>query len=84
MDIESRLEEGISLHQSGKLQQAELIYQQILQFDPENAEVHNLLGLIAYQVGKLQIATELINQAIELEPSQPKFFHNLGLVLKDQ
>ena len=84
MDIESRLEEGISLHQSGKLQQAELIYQQILQFDPENAEVHNLLGLIAYQVGKLQIATKLINQAIELEPSQPKFFHNLGLVLKDQ
>ena len=84
MDTESRLQEGISLHQAGKLQQAELIYQQILQVNPENAEVLNLLGLIAYQVGKYDLAINLINQAIEIEPRQPIFFHNLGLVLKDQ
>ena len=65
MDTESRLQEGISLHQAGKLQQAELIYQQILQVNPENAEVLNLLGLIAYQVGKYDLAINLINQAID-------------------
>ena len=84
MNTESRLQEGISLHQEGKLDQAELIYQQILQVNPENDEVLNLLGLIAYQVGKYQIATELINQAIDMDSSQSSFFNNLGLVLQKQ
>ena len=84
MNTESRLQEGISLHQEGKLDQAELIYQQILQVNPENDEVVNLLGLIAYQVGKYQIATELINQAIDMDSSQSPFFNNLGLVLQKQ
>ncbi len=84
MNTESRLQEGISLHQEGKLDQAELIYQQILQVNPENDEVLNLLGLIAYQVGKYQIAINLINQAIGMDSSQSSFFNNLGLVLQKQ
>ena len=84
MDMELRLREGITLHQKGKLQQAELIYQKILQINPKNDEVLNLLGLIAYQVGKYQIATELINQAIDMDSSQSSFFNNLGLVLQKQ
>ena len=84
MDTELRLREGITLHQKGKLQQAELIYQKILQINPKNAEVLYLLGMIAYQVQKYDLAINLINQAIEIDPNQPMFFHNLGLVLKDQ
>ena len=84
MNTESRLQEGISLHQEGKLDQAELIYQQILQVNPENAEVLHLLGMIAYQVEKYDLAINLINQAIEIDNRQPIFFHNLGLVLKDR
>ena len=84
MDTELRLREGITLHQKGKLQQAELIYQKILQINPKNDEVLNLLGLIAYQVGKYQIAAELISQAIDVDSSQSSFFNNLGLVLQKQ
>ena len=73
MNTESRLQEGISLHQEGKLDQAELIYQQILQVNPENAEVLHLLGMIAYQVEKYDLAVNLINQAIEIDNSQPVF-----------
>ena len=67
MDIESRLEEGISLHHAGKLQQAELIYQQILQFDPENAEAYYFMGMIAHQIGKNKVAIELIQKAVEVD-----------------
>ena len=67
MDIESRLEEGISLHQSGELQQAELIYQQILQFNPENAEAYYFMSMIAHQIGKNKVAIELIQKAVEVD-----------------
>ena len=84
MDTESQLQEGIELHRNGQLQQAELIYQQILQVDPENAEVLHLLGTIAHQVEKYDLAINLINQAIEIDPNQSSFFNNLGLTLQKQ
>ena len=82
MDTESKLQEGIELHRNGQLQQAELIYQQILQVNPENAEVLHLLGTIAHQVEKYDLSINLINQAIEIDPNQSSFFNNLGLTLQ--
>ena len=84
MDTESKLQEGIALHQNGQLQQAELIYQQILQVSPKDAEALHLLGTIAYQVEKYDLAVSLINQAIEIDPNQSSFFNNLGLTLQKQ
>jgi len=84
MDTESKLQEGIELHQNGHLQQAELIYQQILQVNPENAEVLHLLGTIAHQVEKYDLAINLINEAIEIDSNQSSFFNNLGLTLQKQ
>ena len=84
MNTESRLQEGISLHQEGKLDQAELIYQQILQINPENAEVLHLLGMIAYQVEKYDLAVNLINQAIEIDNRQPVFLKSLGCILQER
>ena len=82
MDTKSKLQEGIELHRNGQLQQAELIYQQILQVNPENAEVLHLLGTIAHQVEKYDLSINLINQAIEIDPNQSSFFNNLGLTLQ--
>ena len=84
MNTESRLQEGISLHQEGKLDQAELIYQQMLQVNPKNAEVLHLLGMIAYQVEKYDLAINLINQAIEIDNRQPVFFKSLGCILQER
>ena len=78
MDTEPKLQEGIALHQNGQLQPAELIYQQILQVNPQNAEVLHLLGTIAHQVEKYDLAINLINQAIEIDPNRSSFFNNLG------
>ena len=78
MNTESRLQEGISLHQEGKLDQAELIYQQILQVSPKDAEALHLLGTIAYQVEKYDLAINLISQSIEITPDQSSFFNNFA------
>ena len=36
-------------HQNGDLSQAETVYRQILETQPENADVFHLLGLISFQ-----------------------------------
>ena len=84
VDIETRVNQAIACHQSGQLQQAEQICQQILDIDPQNAEVFNLFGLIACQAEKYEIAVDLINHALDISPNQPLFLNNLGLALKEQ
>ena len=84
IDIETEVNQAIVYHRSGKLQQAEQICQQILDIDPQNAEVLNLFGLIACQAGKYEIAVDLINHALDISSNQPLFLNNLGFVLKEQ
>ena len=84
MDIKQKLQEAIAFHQSDQLQQAEQIYQQVLQISPRNADALNLLGFLAYQVGKCEIAANLITEAIEVDSNQSMFFINLGLVRQNQ
>ena len=84
MDIEQKLQEAIVSHQSGQLQSAEQIYQQVLQISPRNADALNLLGFLAYQVGRCEVAANLISKAIEVDSKQYIFFINLGLVRQEQ
>ena len=78
------MQKGISFHQKGELKQAEQLYQQVLQDQPQNANAYHLLGIIAYQVGRHNVAIDLINQAIGIDNRQPVFFGNLGNILQGQ
>jgi predicted TPR repeat methyltransferase len=71
-------------HQTaGRLPQAESIYQQILQADPNQPDALHLLGVIAHQVGKSNIAVDLITQALAINPNLAEAHNNLGNTLKD-
>ena len=84
VDVERDLQRAIGFHQTGKLQQAELICQQILQIHPQHFTALHLLGVIAYQVENFEIAVDLIQQAVKVDPNQSSCFFSLGLTLKKQ
>ena len=69
-------------HQAGQLDQAVLLYEQILQSDPNNAAALHLLGVIAYQRDRRNDALELIEKAIEINPKVPRFYNTLGLIFE--
>jgi len=73
---------GLKHHQAGQLQQAEEIYQWILENDAENAEAYHLLGVLKHQAGKHEVAAELISRAILKDENQASYFNNLGLALQ--
>ena len=56
VDIEVKLQQAISFYQTGQLQQAEQICQQILRDNSQHAESLHLLGVIAYRVGENKIS----------------------------
>ncbi|CAN2041792.1 protein O-GlcNAc transferase [Candidatus Magnetomoraceae bacterium gMMP-15] len=72
-----------SHYQAGHLDQAEKLYHQALELEPDNADVLHLLGLIAYKRGKNDLAVKLIKKAVKLA-NAPNFYNNLGNVYVNQ
>ncbi|MGD0884127.1 MAG: tetratricopeptide repeat protein [Thermodesulfovibrionales bacterium] len=73
------LQLAIRFHQNGELQNAEAVYRQILQAEPNNADALHLLGLVAHQMGEGTAAVDLIEKAIRVKPTEPLFHNNLGI-----
>jgi len=65
--------------QGGNLAQAEHLCQLILQADPNHADAHHLLGLMALQSGRFHVAVASIRRAVHLNPQQVYYRSNLGL-----
>jgi predicted O-linked N-acetylglucosamine transferase (SPINDLY family) len=84
MTLAEALQLGVQQHQAGNLQQAEQIYQAILQADPQQAEALHLLGLVAFQVGHPEMACTYLTQALRFRPDFAVAHNSLGVVLKSQ
>ena len=75
----STIDQALKHHQAGNLQQAEHIYRQILQINPQNADALHLLGVLAHQVGRNDVAIDYMNQAITSTPSNPAYRSDIGV-----
>ena len=72
----------MALHQQGKLEQAQAIYQEILKAQPKHFDSLHYLGVAAYQTGRLDVAARLISEAIKVNPNHAAAYSNFGLVLQ--
>jgi predicted O-linked N-acetylglucosamine transferase (SPINDLY family) len=78
LTISDALELAIGHHGAGRLAEAEALYRQVLAAQPNHAEAHHLLGVIAQQCGRADVAAELIRRAIELGLRTASAHSNLG------
>ncbi len=72
------LQIAIQHHNAGQLQQAEILYRQILQVEPSHPDALHLLGVLALQVGRPEAAIEQIGKALQSHPDSPDFLNNYG------
>jgi tetratricopeptide (TPR) repeat protein len=75
------LKAAVAHHQAGRLQQAEQLYRQILQQQPQHVEAMSLLGVIACQYDKLPEGIALYQQALAIKPEYLPARENLNLAL---
>lgn len=76
---EQALEFAIQRHRAGHVSDAVVIYKQLLQVNPENADALHLLGVISHQTGKSDVAIALITQALTIKPEFDEAHHNLAM-----
>jgi tetratricopeptide (TPR) repeat protein len=79
--IQQALQIGINHHKAGRLAQAESVYRQIIQLDPNNVNTLHMLGVVQTQTGRVADGIVLIRRAIALRPDWPEALGNLGVAL---
>ncbi len=72
------LASAVQHHQTGHLDGARELYQQILQAEPENANVLHLLGLAESQTGRHEAAIDHIRASLRLVPNHAEAHNSLG------
>ena len=85
LTIKQAFEQAVVAHQSGKLDDAKLLYQAILKTEPDLPEVNYNLAILDAAKGNLSSAIRLFQKALEIEPKSYQYLSALiEALLKDQ
>ncbi len=80
MTLDQALKMAQQLHAQGNLREAENIYRQILQYEPDHPDALHGLGAVALQAGANEDALRLMARSGELKPGVAFFHKNLATV----
>ena len=79
--VEGLFVEGLALHKTGRLADAEKIYRQILAAQPGHFDSLHFLGVIFHQRGHHEQAVQQIDLALKRNPEHSFALNNRGLAL---
>ncbi|KAA3615220.1 MAG: hypothetical protein DWQ01_00420 [Planctomycetota bacterium] len=74
---------GKLAHDSGDRQEAERIYRQLIQLDPEKAEWYLRLAVVLFEGRQLEQAEKLLDRALSFEPLHGETLFTLGRVQRE-
>ena len=80
--VTAAFQQGLALHQQGRLDEAEALYRSVLAAEATHFGAHHLTGLIHFQRGQPAVAVEWIERAIAVNPGVSDAHSNLGLALQ--
>jgi tetratricopeptide (TPR) repeat protein len=81
VSVEQAFAMAMQNHQAGNLQQAELLYKQVLVALPEHLDANHNLGVLYQQVARYDLALPLLQKTLALHPKFAEAHYNLSLAL---
>ena len=82
VNFEQNLNLASSLHKTGNLQEAKILYEELLSVGPKNFQVLHFLGTLEAQLGNLNRGVNLLQQAIGINSEFPEIVDTLELLAK--
>jgi tetratricopeptide (TPR) repeat protein len=83
IQIKVLLDKAVALFNAGNFEGARIIYEMILDEDPNQCDALNLLGLVDYSLKNYQQAIILFSKAISIYPRHASFHSHLGNTFKE-
>ena len=82
LNLNHLLQQAITAHQQGKLDEAERLYRDILEIQPNHPDANNNLGNILQKLNRFDEAEVSYKRIIEMKPDDANVYNNLGTVLQ--
>ncbi len=79
-DPRALMKQAVSLHQSGRLDEALVIYKGLLKVNPKSFDLNHLTGVALFQQGLADQALRLIKRALKIDGSSAAAHSNLGSI----
>ena len=80
---DQRVQELISLYNSGDIKECLLRAKKVAKIYPEEPFVFNLIGVVSASIGSYEEAIESYKRALKINPNYFEVFNNLGVALND-
>ncbi|BBO81509.1 hypothetical protein DSCO28_20750 [Desulfosarcina ovata subsp. sediminis] len=84
VSIEQAIRFAMELHKTGKVDQAEGLYGDILAAVPDQPDALHYLGVLHYQRGRIDEAIRNIHQALRIAPDYVDAHNNLGNIYMEE
>ncbi|HEY7979084.1 MAG TPA: tetratricopeptide repeat protein [Rhizomicrobium sp.] len=78
MSVADAIARATVLYQENKFQKAENLAREIIASRPNNADAHNILGVVLFRLGKIDEGLEKVRRAAKIDSNNPNYFANLG------
>lgn len=78
LEVDELFQRAFEHHRKGSLQQAQLLYRQVLEQNAQHHECMHNLGLIAHSFGGYSVACQLYDSAIRLDPKNAVYYNSRG------
>jgi len=83
IDTNQLLNKALTLHHQGKLDDADIIYLEIIKCDKDNFQANHLHGCILSQKTQFSDAIIFLEKAINIDPDNYEANNNLGIAFKN-
>lgn len=80
--LAEKLVRARNIHREGDLEQACVLYEELISENPFGSDAYNYLGILQFQQGNIDRAQELLRRSIQLQPDEPGPYNNLGNILR--
>src|ERR1700734_4026296 len=78
--IDRALGRAVELHRAGGLEEADVLYLEVLQANPNHSEALRWRGLLASQCGYFDIGVELVRRSLSIAPDSVETLNDLGTI----
>lgn len=82
--MDEEYQKGIQYLEAGKMREAEESFLKCLSENPENAWIHNKLGLVYAKVENYDRAKEHFHLALQMDPKLAHAWNNLGNIARQE
>ena len=82
VNLRQRLAQAVSHHQRGELPQAERIYREILERQPDNVDALHYYGVLQYRLGNREPGIAKVRRCLAIQPDYVDASNNLGNIYK--